>query len=156
MDDVPIQNPLSNEEFINPAVQIKEQSGAAVAVINGGEIFISDERGIKPLLRWLKEDEDFYAGAFVADKIIGRAAAHILLSGGAAAVHGCVMSRGAYEMLTEAGCICTYDILTEMIMNRQGDGMCPMEMTVSEVTDSAEAVRLLMEKVNMTADMVVE
>ena len=53
------------------------------AAVNG-TVYTSEERGIKPMLSWLSENPDMLRGGAVCDKIIGRAAAFLILYGGVA------------------------------------------------------------------------
>lgn len=77
--------------------------------------------------------------ACVADKIIGKAAALLLILGGAKAVYGEVMSENAHRLLTEAGLEVQYGSLVPYIVNRKEDGMCPMEQAVAGLSDPKEA-----------------
>lgn len=61
--------------------------------------------------------------------------------------YGHVMSKEAFEWLTQHNITAHYGTLTEMIQNRKGDGMCPMEQTVKEITDEVEAIEKLKSKV---------
>ena len=111
------------------------------------EMEISREKGIRPLLLWLRADENCMQGAAVADRIIGRAAAFLAVHGGARAVYGEVMSAGAVPILEGAGIVYSYKTLTERIVNRKGDGPCPMEQAVSGETDPSSAAAILRAKV---------
>ena len=111
------------------------------------EIELSREKGIRPLLLWLRADEKYMRGAVIADRIIGRAAAFLAVYGGARAVYGEVMSAGAVPILEVAGIEYSYKTITERIVNRKGDGPCPMEQAVSGVSDPSQAVAILREKV---------
>ncbi len=102
-----------------------------------GRLLTSQKRGIAPLLGFYEEGR--LKNAAVADKIIGKAAALLLISGGAGAVYGQVMSENALALLTRAGLEVRYGTLAPYIINRKGDGMCPMEQTVAHMQDPAEA-----------------
>lgn len=92
-------------------------------------------------------DEGMLKDSFVADTIIGKAAAMIFSYSGVKGCYGHVMSREAFEWLTQHNITAHYGTLTEMIQNRKGDGMCPMEQTVKEITDEVEAIEKLKAKV---------
>ncbi len=111
------------------------------------ELHTSEERGIRPMLLWLEDDKDFLRGAFVADKIVGRAAAMLMVYGGVEEVFCEVISRGALITLEEAGIPVTYINTCVAVSNRRGDGICPMERAVAPVKDPEEAYKLLREKV---------
>lgn len=107
----------------------------------------SREKGIRPLVLWLAEDENALRDAAVADRIVGRAAAFLAVYGGARAVYGEVMSEGAASVLLDAGIVYGYKTLTDTIINRRGDGPCPMEQAVAGITDPVQAAAILKAKV---------
>ena len=83
-----------------------------------GRTYTSDQFGIKPLMQFLRRDRRFFEGAAVADKVIGKAAALLLIDGGAAEVFGAVMSESAAKVLSEYGVSFGYCELVPMIENR--------------------------------------
>lgn len=111
------------------------------------DVQISHEKGIRPLVLWLAEDENALRSVIIADRIVGRAAAFLAVYGGARAVYGEVMSESAVSVLKNAGVAYRYKTLTDKIINRKGDGPCPMEQAIVGITDSAQAVAVLKEKV---------
>lgn len=50
-------------------------------IYNGGETRLFWERGVQDLYRLLKTEPDFLQGAFIADKVIGKAAAALMALG---------------------------------------------------------------------------
>lgn len=107
-------------------------------------VVTSTERGIAPLLAFL-ENGDF-AGYAAADKIVGKAAAFLYLRMGVSAVYGEVMTEKARDILTTHGIQAESGCLVQQIVNRRGDGPCPMEETVRDISDPDEAVRALRRK----------
>ena len=101
-------------------------------------VMTSRARGIAPLLERAERGE-LLEGAFVADRIIGKAAAMLLVPMRVAAVYGEVMSREAERLLLENGIEVDCGALTDRIDNRAGDGPCPMEQAVADLTDCAAA-----------------
>lgn len=51
-------------------------------ICNNHEIRLFHERGVKDIYRLLKEEPDFLNGSFIADKVIGKAAAALMILGG--------------------------------------------------------------------------
>ena len=78
-----------------------------------------------------------------ADRLIGRAAALLLLAAGVKAVYGEVMSEEAHRLLSDAGVRTEYGTLVPKILNRAGTAPCPMEKAAAAVTDPAEALPVL-------------
>ncbi len=101
-------------------------------------------RGIAPLISLCEREK--LCGAFVADKIIGKAAAMLLTLGKASACFAQTASRDAVLWLESHGVPITYDECVEHIVNRRGDGLCPMEETVLEIFDENKAYKALKDK----------
>lgn len=109
------------------------------------EIYRSTERGIAPLIAIVDGGIDV-AGAVAYDKIVGKAAALLYVLTGVGAVHAGVLSKAAARLFDENGIAYTYETLTENIINRKGDGVCPMEETVRDVDSPVAAYTVLKQK----------
>jgi hypothetical protein len=109
-------------------------------------IFSSEKRGVRPLLHML--DCGFNAaGASVADKVIGKAAAHFLILLGVKEVYSPVMSVAARKMLEDSGVTATADQYVSHIINNTGDGICPVEEAVGDIEDHRKAVAAVKAKI---------
>ncbi|MCQ2512217.1 MAG: DUF1893 domain-containing protein [Lachnospiraceae bacterium] len=122
----------------------KETPGSYITVTSN--IYTSDKKGIAPVMDRMKEDYHFFQGAIVADRVIGKAAAMLLISSGAAKIYGEMTSEHSFAVLEAAKTIhpeFEYSIgeVVPYIINRAGTDMCPMEKTVlnlePEKVDSA-------------------
>lgn len=121
--------------------------GKATCVVVKNNIIISADspRGISYLLNLCEKNK--LDGVFVADTIIGKAAAMLLTLGKADGCYGEVMSVSGLEWLTAHNIEASYGQLTEVIENRTKTGSCPMELTVKDLTDEKEACAKLRKKV---------
>lgn len=119
------------------------ESGCALAIVNGGGELTFDERGIVTLL---KLQHGSLGGAFVADKVVGKAAALLLVRGGALEVYAEVISEPALEVLAKHRVLCIHKEVVKNIMNNDDTDICPMESAVLEVDDPDSAFELLAEK----------
>lgn len=108
----------------------------------GGALLSSDEHGILPPLRWLREGRDVLRGADVADRVIGRAAALLFACGGVRSVWAARMSEAARDFLRAAGIMFEYGELVPAILNRDGTGLCPMEQRAMGIETPEEAFRV--------------
>ena len=141
-----------NSDMNRDIMRLKEArlalKGAARCVVyNDSGLHVSEERGIRPMILWLEEDSEFLRGAAVADKIVGRAAALIMVHAGVREVYASVISNGALEVLRDAGIEVAYSMTAIAISNRRGDGICPMERTVAPINDPKTAYETLRNKV---------
>ena len=107
-----------------------------------GEIFTSDERGIRPAVQWLRNDRGLLSGAEVADKVVGKAAALLFAFGGVKYIWAECMSDAAIAFLAQSGISFEYAERTEHIINRDRTGFCPMESRALPIDDPAEAFAL--------------
>ena len=114
-------------------------SASTIAVVSNGEVFTSQERGVKPLLFLLKEKNGFLKGASVADKVIGKAAALLMVLGEIKEVHTLIISEPAINVFKNHNIKYFYDKKVTRIVNRAGDGLCPMETLCIDVNDPATA-----------------
>lgn len=111
----------------------------------GKEPYVSEYKGIRPIMELLKKGESL-KGAFIADKVIGKAAAFLMVYGGAVSVYARVISGAAKDIFSKAGICCEFEKEVPYIINRAGDGKCPMESAVWDVEDAAEAYHILKRK----------
>lgn len=116
--------------------------GRSIAVARGGVIIhIGDGAGIGPALEAL--DKNRLAGATVADRIVGRAAAAVFIEGGVRKLYAAVVSEGALALLAKAGVETEFGEKTGVIVNRAGTGRCPMETAVKDIEDVKKMVETL-------------
>lgn len=124
---------------LEKAKSILLSSASTIAVVSDGEVFTSQERGVKPLLFLLKEKKEFLKGASVADKVIGKAAALLMVLGEIKEVHTLIVSEPAIKVFEKHNIPCFYDKKVTRIVNRTGDGLCPMETLCLDVENPQEA-----------------
>lgn len=132
----------------NKVTEKLKEGGYSFVLYKEGEWSTSEKKGIAPIMELLKENKELLSGAYVADKVIGKAAAMLLIEGGISYLHAEVISKHATECLQKSNIEVEYQTLVPYIVNRTGDGMCPMEETVLNITDTKVAYDLLQEKIN--------
>lgn len=111
-------------------------TGHSICLCRDGDIITDDGRGISPMIKFLKEGREL-TGYSAADVIVGKAAALLFVKAGIAQVYGRVMSKSAKFTLEKNGIPCSFDKITDKIINRAGTDICPMEKAV-ENTDSPD------------------
>lgn len=94
---------------------------------NGSEVRVFRERGVKDLYRLLKEESEFLSGAFVADKVVGKAAAALMILGNVKGVFANIISQSAYKLFEEESIYTEYTQKVPHIMNRTQADWCPLE-----------------------------
>ena len=118
-------------------------------VIKGNQTYQSSEKGVLPLMRWLQEDVCFFKDATVIDKVIGKAAALLLVFGGVKIVYTFLISDIAYEFLLEKKVQVHYMNRVPYIINRSQTGGCPMEQRTLEINDPVIAYEKLKEVIKL-------
>lgn len=107
--------------------------------------YTATDRGVKPLLNWVNNGLDL-GGFSAADRVVGRATAFLYVLLGVKEVYANVMSKPAAEVLTAHGIYASFGILADSIINRKGDGPCPFEAAVMDVSDATEALAAIRRK----------
>jgi len=130
--------------MLNEALRLIKSAEASCVVIKDDEIvYTANGRGVSPLLKIFADEPDKLKNAFVVDKIIGKAAAMILAAGGARRAHGVVMSAAGRDYLIRHGIIAEYSECVDMIANRDGTDICPIERSVIDIDDPSEGLRAI-------------
>lgn len=122
------------------AVNILDEKNVSCVIYRGeDDIRISEGIGIKPLMVELRKNKSAFEGCVIADKVIGKAAALMVVLGKAEAVYGRVMSEEAKTVLErfEIEYECAESV--PYIENRTKTGRCPMEETVLTIEDPKAA-----------------
>ena len=130
-------------DFMN-LKDILNEKNCSIVASNG---YVSFESGIRPVIDRLNEDIYYFRGLSVADKIVGKASAMLFSLSGVKEVYAAVLSQSGKEILDKYGIDYEYGKLVDYIVNRKGDGMCPMEMTVKDIDDLKEAYEALNRKI---------
>lgn len=127
------------------AVKELQQNNYSCVLCIDGNIYASEAHGVKPLLSWAADPND-YTGCCAADRVVGRAAALLYAKIGASAVYAELMSEKALPVFERFKISVTAARTVPYIINRAGDDMCPMEKTVLQIDDPDEAERALLKK----------
>lgn len=127
------------------AARLLEQGDYTCAACLGDRVYTARERGVKPLADWLRRGVDLM-GFSAADKVVGKAAAFLYVLLGVRCLYAPVLSEPARAVLEKFGVEVTWDTLVPYIINRRGDGMCPFEAAVMELTDPREAQKVIFDK----------
>ncbi len=127
---------------VEELAEVLHRGSHSLVLLHGGEIYAYDGRGVSDLLRLLDTAPHLLSGAVVADKVVGKAAAAIMLAGGVRTLYADVISRQALQLLASAGphADVTYAMVTDHIVNRLRTGWCPMELACRDCSTAAECV----------------
>ena len=125
-----------------------DKTGNALMVYrNGVLIFGSSAKGIRPHLEAIERfGKEGLRGTLVVDKIVGRAAALLMLYSFPSDVYAGVITRAAKSLLEESG-VCVYPgEVVEAVKQKDGRIYCPFESMVQGISDADEAYEAIVEK----------
>ena len=117
-------------EELKSRLQREEVRGVVRAA--NGEIREFHRQGVIDLFTLLTEAPQVLDGAQIADRVIGRGAALLM-------VKGRVREVFAYVISEPAGIPTTYATLQPHIINRTGTDICPVEKLTASTNDPEEA-----------------
>ena len=128
------------------AVTIMNEQAYTCVSMRQEECYTSKQQGIRPVIQPIIEGKHTFEGAYVADRVIGKAAAMLLIKEQVKEVYAEVISEHALRILEQHHIPVQYNECVSYIRNRTGDGMCPMEQAVLEIEDIQEAFEQLKKK----------
>ena len=138
------RNPtFPTDEERQQLIDLLHAEGCSCVIRNGDVTRIFRERGVKDLYRLLTEAPELLDGAFVADKVVGKGAAALMILGGVVQLHADIVSRPALELLAAASVHVDYTLEVPGIVNRTRTGPCPVETLCRDCSDAAEALPLI-------------
>lgn len=130
------------------ALSTLRRTGCSLVAVNGTEVTLCHERGVKDLYRLLKEQPATLRGASVADKVVGKGAAALMALGGVREVYALVASRPALALLRQEGVAAMALEVAENIINRAGTDICPVERLCADAACAADCLPLIEEFLN--------
>jgi hypothetical protein len=105
----------------------------AICIVKDGEtIYTSKEKGIYPIYNAYRSMKDELAGASIADRVIGKAAAMICDSASISNLYTVIITEQALEILEKINV--EYSKTVPYIKNRDKTDLCPIEK-LSRTTD---------------------
>lgn len=110
-----------------------------------GEIFRFTGRGVKDLYDLLTREPDVLQGSEVADKVVGKGAAALMIEGGVKSLNALIISQAAKDLLDSYNVYYKYEKSVPVIINRNGDDICPVEKLTADAGTAAECVERITE-----------
>ena len=125
---------------------LKETGNSLMIYRNGQLIFQSANKGIRPHLEAIDQFGEDLHGTVMVDKIVGRAAALLILYSRAAEAHASIISAQGKRVLEAHGLRFIYEYEVDHIKMQDGRIFCPFEAMVQGFTDPEEAYCAIVEK----------
>ncbi|MFP4588797.1 MAG: DUF1893 domain-containing protein [Candidatus Acetothermia bacterium] len=116
-----------------------EEDGFTLVVLEGERvIFSSEESGLTPLLTFLGSVNLDYTDFTAVDKVVGGAAARLMVFAGVGEVYTPLISEVAVELLKCRDVPFYSETQVEAIVNPSSTDGCPLEKLAREVEDDSE------------------
>lgn len=110
---------------------------------NNGATRTFHERGVKDLHRLLTQEPEILRGASLADKVVGKGAAALMISGGVRWVYADVISKAAMVLFEQSRVEVQYGEIVPNIINRAGTDICPVEKLCRNCKTAEECLPLI-------------
>lgn len=121
----------------------------SIVVVKENEIvYKSESKGLQSLISLYKNDVNTLENSSIADKVIGRAAALILVDSNIKEVYADLISQNAIEILDKSNIPYEYKAQVKEIRNRDNTRMCPMEELSLKCVSADELIEKIEEKFN--------
>lgn len=121
----------------------------SIVVVKENEIvYKSESKGLQSLISLYKNDVNTLENSSIADKVIGRAAALILVDSNIKEVYADLISQNAIDILDKSDIPYEYKTQVKEIRNRDNTGMCPMEELSLKCVNADELIEKIEEKFN--------
>lgn len=120
-----------------------EKSDYSCIIIRSGVRSVFHKRGVADLHRLYHESPEMLEGVDVLDKVVGKGAAALMVAGKIARLQTPVISEPALRLLLDAGIEVEYGEKVPYIINRRGDGMCPLEQRCKDTDDISQLIGII-------------
>ncbi len=125
-----------------------DENGSALMIYwDGVLIFGSSAKGIRPHLEAIERfGQEGLRGTLMVDKIVGRAAALLMLYSLPSDVYAGVITHAAKSLLEGSGVRVHAREIVEAVKQKDGRIYCPFESMVQGISDAEEAYKSIVEK----------
>ena len=130
------------------AVKMIHGNRAECVIVKNDKIAVVERgRGVSPLLKIYDNHRAEMQDSAVVDKVIGRAAAFIVIAGKSGSVYGKIMSEDAMELLKKHNIKYSCGLQVPRILNNKRDGLCPLEASVLGIEDPRLALTAMRKRI---------
>lgn len=122
---------------MNKLIGLLHEGGYSCVVSKGEECRTFTKPGILDLYEMIEDGQQFLHGSSVADKVVGKAAATLMIRGGVAHIYADVISEPAIALLKNSAVEFKFGQSVPFIENWDKSGICPLENSCMD-TDSLQ------------------
>lgn len=121
-------------------IDLLHSGGYSCVIFNQGQTRTFTQRGVADLFGLLRHEPELLKGALIADKVVGKAAASLMILGGVKELFTDVISQPALDLFGQSAVIVNYTTKVPYIINRTGTDWCPLEKLCLPVPSAEEAL----------------
>lgn len=111
------------------------------------EIRTFHQKGIRDLYELVNYNPVFLRGASIADKVVGKAAAALIVAGGLRSVYADIISLSALYLLEKSHITTEFGNLVPYIQNRSRTDWCPMEKRCYDVASVNDILDIIQQSI---------
>lgn len=108
-------------------IKTLDEGNYSCVIQNNDEIRTFSQRGVADLFDLYTNNHAFMKGATIADKIVGKASAALMVAGDIKKVYTHIISEQALSIFEKTNIEVSYDKAVPVIINRTQTDWCPME-----------------------------
>ena len=124
-------------------IEILHDENCSCVVRNFDKTYTFSQSGITDLYNMIKNKPCFLKGAAVADKVVGKGAAALMILGGVTEIYADVISLSALMLLHESGINVDFERIVPFIWNRDKTDWCPLERLCYNQTSAGAILPLI-------------
>ncbi len=119
-------------------VRLRHEEQSSWVICQKEKVYVFEQRGVADLYNLLKQTPWILQGAYIADKVVGKAAAALMIMGQVKQLYTDVISEPAWEILQEAAIKVEFRLKVPLIKKRTQTGWCPLETLCKEKATAQE------------------
>lgn len=124
-------------------IEILHKEHCSCVIRKDDKITLCRQRGVKDLLELVGSEAKPLQAAEIADKVVGKGAAALMILGGVRAVYADVISTPALELLRTVSIPASYGEIVPNIINRSGTDICPVEKLCQDCDTALDCLPLI-------------
>lgn len=129
--------------MITNLINLLNEGNFACVIQNKDEVRTFSQRGVADLYQLYTQEREFLQGATVVDKIVGKAAATLMIAGGVKKLHTNIISQLALDILQGKEMEVSYNQIIPHVINRDKSGWCPMETLCKDEQNITKLLQII-------------
>lgn len=124
-------------------INLLHSGGYSCVIANGNNIRTFTQRGVADLYDLLTQEPEFLKGASIADKVVGKGAAALMILGGVKELYTDIVSTNAMNLFQTSNVKVDFAEEVPFIWNRDHTGWCPVETMCNEEMSAKNILPLI-------------